>query len=127
MPAMSWPEEHWENERADPGKLDFGFGIGQLNINVQSGGQVTIIVDSERVSVVQESGIAQGDWHSLEQSLQQQGLSPREIQELRGALAADREQIGEATHGWIGRLAAGARDIATDVVVKLIRGFLGLS
>ncbi len=44
MPPMSLPEEHWENEPPDQGELDFRFGIGQLSINVEPGGQVTIIV-----------------------------------------------------------------------------------
>jgi hypothetical protein len=127
MPPMSSSEEHWEHEPPDQGELDFRFGIGQLSINVEPGGQVTIIVDSQRVNVIQDSRIVRGDWNSLEQSLHQHGVSPGEIAELREALSADGEQLGAATQGWIGRLATGARDVAIDVVVKLVRGFLGLS
>jgi hypothetical protein len=64
MPRVSLLEEDWEHEPPDQGELDVGFAVGQLKINVESGGQVTIIVGSGTMRVTQENRIVQGDWNS---------------------------------------------------------------
>jgi hypothetical protein len=119
--------ENWEHEQPDDGRVDFGFGPARIEINI-SGGNVTFMFGGQgRVEVNQ----AQGDWYSLNQSLTQYGFKAEDIQALKAALEADGgDQVGDNTRGWLGRAAEMAADgvvnVAIPVVLRLIRGYLGL-
>lgn len=92
---------------------------------------MTLVFGRDSLQVTQAHQIVEGDWNSLHQSLNQLGLSAQDVAELREALAEDGNQEGEATRGWFGRIATKVADgaltgVAVDVVVKLVRGFLGI-
>ena len=99
-----------------------------MNVN---GGNVTIMFGRDGdIQVHQEQTVVQGDWNALDQSLTQYGFPAEDIQALKEALRSDGDQVGESTKGWLGQVAMkvadGALTVAIPVVVRLIRGYLGL-
>lgn len=92
---------------------------------------MSLVFGRDSLHVTQTQQIVEGDWSSLEQNLNQLGLSVQDVAELKEALSEDGNQEGEATRGWFGRIATKVADgaltgVAVDVVVKLVRGFLGI-
>jgi hypothetical protein len=127
---VSEAEENWLGEPPDDGRPDFRLGPGFITLN-NYGGNVTIVMDGHQMHLMQEQVIVQGDWNGLQQRLTQYGLSAADIQELGASLEDDGRRIGPATQGWIGRTAekigGGAlTNVTTDLIVKLIRGFVGI-
>lgn len=105
-------------------------------VNYIYGGQnvigTTIGRDLSQVSI---ASVVKGDFASLAQALQRQGIQPEDIKELPAAIAADdlataRGELGSNIQTWLGRaakgVASGAKSIGVQTAAAAIKHYLGI-
>jgi len=98
-----------------------------FNMTTQ-GGTVNLVGMANDSKV--EFNIVAGDFSSLEKVLQQNGVSPDDIQELQSALASDKHSesnktIGPQVSSWIAKMVQKAGDGSWDVGVGAAGNLLG--